>query len=69
MDSEEEDDRSIPRLPQNGISRRSSPNGKRYRKRARISNGVMQGQKGEDLLQQRTALPIWTGNCFRFNGF
>ncbi|KAF8486594.1 P-loop containing nucleoside triphosphate hydrolase protein [Gautieria morchelliformis] len=60
MDSEEEDGHTVARS-QNGITRTSTPNGKRHRKRARMSTGVAHGQKGEDLLQQRIALPIWTG--------
>ena len=67
MDSEEEEDEHIPPLAQNGITRTSTPNGKRHRKRARLSNGLVHGQKGEDLLQQRTALPIWTGEYTSFS--
>lgn len=65
MDSEEEDSRNDVQAP-NGIVRTSTPNGKRHRKKARMSNGMAHGRKGEDLLQQRIALPIWTGQCVRF---
>jgi hypothetical protein len=68
MDSEEEDGHIVARS-QNSIPRTSTPNGKRHRKRARMSNGVAHGQKGDDLLQQRVALPIWTGLCIRFVEF
>lgn len=62
MDDDEDGGHFFSRA-QNGISRTSTPNGKRHRKRARMNNGMVHGGKGEDLLQQRTALPIWTGQC------
>jgi hypothetical protein len=68
MDSEVEDGQHILRPAPNGISQTSTPNGKRHRKRVRMSNGMAHGQKGGDLLQQRTALPIWTGQHVILDG-
>ncbi|KAF8585715.1 P-loop containing nucleoside triphosphate hydrolase protein [Ramaria rubella] len=60
VDSEDEDDRNVT-WTQNGISRTSTPNGRKNHKKARVSDRMANGQRDEDLLQQRKALPIWTG--------
>jgi hypothetical protein len=60
IDSDDEEERKLPPAP-NGITRTSTPNGRRHRKKQRMSNGVTHQQKSENLLEQRQALPIWTG--------
>jgi len=56
MDSS--DDEDIPRQT-NGVN--GVENGQRNRKKARMSVSPAGGKKGAALLEQRKALPIWTG--------
>ena len=65
IDSEEDEELKPPQTP-SGITRTSTPNGRRYRKKLRISNGVIYKKNSEDLLEQRKALPIWAGKPSSF---